>query len=69
MRAGMVSTNNVYITRTMTRSTLFSRNHPTLPLVKNRESTNATGGLLSKKFFVKISQNSQENTCVEASFK
>ena len=34
--------------RTMTRSTLFSRNHPTLLLIKKRRSTDATGGLLSK---------------------
>ena len=32
----------------MTRSTLFSRNHPTLLLIKNRRFTDATGGFLSK---------------------
>ena len=36
----------------MTRSTLFSRNHPTLLLIKKRRSTDATGGLLSKKFAI-----------------
>ena len=60
----MVSTNDVQITRTTTRSTLFSRNHPTLLLIKKRRSTDATGGLLSK-----ISQYSQENKWVEVSFK
>ena len=38
----------------MTRSTLFSRNHPTLLLINKRRSTDATGGFLSKKFFVKV---------------
>ena len=42
----------------MTRSTLSSRNRPSLLLVK---STDATGDFLSKKLFVKISQYSQEN--------
>ena len=36
----------------MTRSTLFSRNHPTLLLIKKRRSTDATGGLLSKNFAI-----------------
>ena len=34
--------------RTLTRSTLFGRNHPTLLLIKKRRSSDATGGLLSK---------------------
>ena len=46
----------------MTRSILFSRNHPTLPFIKKKRSTDATGGFLSKKIFVKISQYSQEKT-------
>ena len=33
----------------MTRSTLFSRNHPTLLLIKKRRLTDATGDLLLKK--------------------
>ena len=48
----------------MTRSTIFSTNHPTLLLIKKRRLKDATGGFLSK-----ISQYSQENTCVEVSFK
>ena len=36
----------------MTRSTLFSRNHPTLLLIKKRRSTDATGDLLSKNFAI-----------------
>ena len=48
-------------------STLFSRNHPTLLLFNKRRSTDATGGFLSKKIFVKISRQSQKNTCVEVS--
>ena len=44
----MVST-NVFITRTMKKSTLFSRDHPTMLLIKKRRSTNASGDLLSKK--------------------
>ena len=47
----------------MTRSTLSSRNRPSLLLVK---STDATGDFLSKKLFVKISQYSQENTCAKS---
>ena len=39
-------------TRTMTRSTLFSRNHPTLLLIVKKRSTDATGGLLSKNFAI-----------------
>ena len=39
-------------TRTMTRSTLFSRKHPTLLLIKKRRSTDATEGLLSKIFAI-----------------
>ena len=50
----------------MTRSTLFSRNHPTLLLVMKTRSTGATRGFLSKKLFIKISQYSQENTCVKS---
>ena len=51
----------------MTRSTLFSKNHPTLLLVKKRKSTYATGGFLLRKLFVKISQYSQEkNTRVKS---
>ena len=53
----MVSSNN-----------LFSRNHPTLLLIKKRRSTDATGGFLSRKLFVKIFQYSQENTWFEVSF-
>ena len=34
--------------------------------VKYREA--ATGGILQKKVFLKISQNSQENTCARVSF-
>ena len=34
----------------MPRSTLFSRNHPTLLLIKKKRSTDATGALLSKSF-------------------
>ena len=43
-----------FITRTptMSRSTLFSRNHPTLPLIKKRRSTDAAGGLLLKNFAI-----------------
>ena len=48
----------------MSRSTIFSTNHPTLLLIKKRRLKDATGGFLSK-----ISQYSQENTCVEVSFK
>ena len=47
----------------MSRSTLSSRNRPSLLLVK---STDATGDFLSKKLFVKISQYSQENTCAKS---
>ena len=50
----------------MTRSTLLSRNHPILLLVKKRRSTDATGGFLLKKLFIKILQYSQENTCVKS---
>ena len=39
-------------THTMTRSTLFSRKHPTLLLIKKRRSTDATEGLLSKIFAI-----------------
>ena len=45
-------------TRTMTRSTLFSRNHLTLLSIKKRRSR-----------VDRISQYSQENTCVEVSFE
>ena len=40
------------LTRTMTRSALFSRNHPTLLLIKKRRSTDATGGFLAKNFSI-----------------
>ena len=36
----------------MARSTLFSKNHLTLLLIKKRRSTDATGDLLSKDFAV-----------------
>ena len=49
----------------MTRSTnLLNRNHPTLFLIKKRGSTDATGGVLQKKIFVKISQYSQKKNPV-----
>ena len=45
----------------MTRSTnVLSRNHPRVFLIKKRRSTDATGGVLQKKFFVKISQDVQK---------
>ena len=34
----------------------------------NKGTEAATGGVLCKKVFLKISQNSQENTCARASF-
>ena len=37
----------------MTRSTLFSRNHPTFLLVKKIRSADVTGSFLSKKLFKK----------------
>ena len=36
--------------------------------VNRRESETATGGILLKKVSLKISQNSQENTCARVSF-
>ena len=36
----------------MSRSTIFSRNHPTLLLIKKRRLTSATGGFLSKNFAI-----------------
>ena len=65
----MVSTNNVQITLTMARSKVFSRNYPTLLLIKKKLSTDATGSFLWKKPFVRILQYSQENNCVEVSFE
>ena len=45
----------------MTISTnVLSRNHPRVFLIKKRRSTDATGGVLQKKFFVKISQDVQK---------
>ena len=60
-----MSTNNVKITYSTRSTNLFNLNHPTLFLIKKRRSTDATGGVLNKKLFVKISQFSQGNTCLK----
>ena len=36
--------------------------------IKSRKREAATGGVLLKKMFLEISQNSQENTCAKDSF-
>ena len=61
----MMSTNNVKITYSTRSTNLFNLNHATLFLIKKRRSTDATGGVLNKKLFVKISQFSQGNTCLK----
>ena len=50
-------------THTMTRSTLFSRNHPTMLLIEKRRLTDATGGSLSKNFAILT-----RKTYIEVSF-
>ena len=75
----MVSTNNVQIiySENIYKSSQQKPFH-IMFLIKNSPLPNnyfikltkaASGGVLQKKMFVKISQCSQENACVEVSFK